>query len=345
MAGFLRDIWYMAAWSDEVGEALFRRRIIGEAILLFRKADGNVTALTDRCSHRFAPLSMGERQGDAVRCPYHGLVFDSAGACIASPFASTPPKGAAIRAWPVEERHGAIWLWAGDPRAADPSLIPDFSALDRPCGPPLTGIMPMRAGYEFGTDNLMDLSHIEFVHKGSFAGAGVIFAGQHEIRQEGETLHSDWWMPDVAAPPHTLGIYPREMRCDHWLDMRWNAPATMLLEVGATPASAPREQGCTVWQAHVLTPETATTTHYFWATTRAVDHVDPHADAFLRDLMQQAFEGEDKPIIEAAFANLDGGDFWTQRPVSLGIDAGGTRARRLIETMLRREHERERQRV
>lgn len=344
MATFLRDIWYMAAWSGEIGEALFRRRIIGEPILLYRKTDGSVTALTDRCSHRFAPLSMGTREGDAVRCPYHGLVFDSTGACIASPFADTPPKGAAIRGWPVEERYGAIWLWAGDPGAADPSLIPDFSALERPCGSPLTGIMPMRAGYEFGTDNLMDLSHIEFVHKGSFAGAGVIFAGEHKIRREGETLHSDWWMPDVAAPPHTLGIYPREKRCDHWLDMRWNAPATMLLEVGATPIGTPREQGCTVWQAHVLTPETATTTHYFWATTRSVDHVDPQADAFLHGLMQQAFEDEDKPIIEAAFANLDGGDFWARRPVSLGIDAGGTRARRLIENMLRREAERELQR-
>ncbi|MCW6528629.1 aromatic ring-hydroxylating dioxygenase subunit alpha [Sphingomonas sp. MMSM20] len=339
MAAFLRNCWYMAAWSDEVGDALFRRRIIGEPILLYRKTDGEVAALTDRCSHRFAPLSMGELQGDCVRCPYHGLVFDNAGTCIASPFSESPPKGAAIRAWPVEERHGAVWLWAGEASAADPSQIPDFSALARPCGPPLAGMMPMNAGYEFGTDNLMDLSHIEFVHKGSFAGAGVIFAGRHRVRQDGETLHSDWWMPDVAAPAHTLGVYPPEMRCDHWLDMRWNAPAAMLLEVGATPTGAPRDQGCIVWQAHILTPENETTTHYFWATTRAADHVDPQGDAFLRGLMQQAFEGEDKPIIEAAFANLDGGDFWSQRPVALGIDAGGTRARRMIEAMLRRERQ------
>jgi phenylpropionate dioxygenase-like ring-hydroxylating dioxygenase large terminal subunit len=338
MSTFLKSVWYMAAWSSEVGDALFRRRIAGEPILLYRRADGGIAALTDRCSHRFAPLSMGVRQGDAVRCPYHGLTFDSGGTCIGNPFSDTLPKGAQIRSWPVEERHNAVWIWAGDPATADPSLIPDFSALDRPCGPPLTGLMPMKAGYEFGTDNLMDLSHIEFVHTGSFAGAGVIFAGKHDVRQDGETLHSDWWMPDVAAPAHTIGVYPPDTRCDHWLDMRWNAPASMLLEVGATPAGQDRATGCTVWQAHILTPETETTTHYFWATTRSVDLVDEGMDGFVRGLMGQAFEGEDKPIIEAAFANLDGGEFWDQRPVSLGVDAGGTRARRLIEAMLRREN-------
>jgi len=338
-APFLKNIWYMAAWSSEIGDALFRRRIAGTPILLFRREDGAVAALTDRCSHRFAPLSIGTRQGDTVRCAYHGLTFAADGACVANPFSDVLPKGATIRSWPVVERDGAVWLWAGAPDQADIASIPDFSALMRPCGPPLTGLMPMDAGYQFGTDNLMDLSHIEFVHTGSFAGAGVIFAGEHRVRQDGETLHSDWWMPDVAAPPHTFGIYPSELRCDHWLDMRWNAPATMLLEIGATPKGEPRGEGCTVWQAHILTPETETTAHYFWATTRSGDHSDPGTDAFLRGLMEQAFEGEDKPIIEAAFANLDGRDFWDEKPVSLGIDQGGTRARRLIESMLRRETE------
>lgn len=338
-APFLKNVWYMAAWSSEIGDALFRRRIAGEPILLFRRADHMVAALTDRCSHRFAPLSMGTRRGDTVRCPYHGLTFAADGMCIANPFSDTLPKGATIRSWPVVERDGIVWIWAGAPDAADTATIPDFATLMRPCGPPLTGLMPMNAGYQFGTDNLMDLSHIEFVHTGSFAGAGVIFAGKHSVRQVGDTLHSDWWMPDVAAPAHTFGIYPPEQRCDHWLDMRWNAPASMLLEVGATPRGQPRDEGCIVWQAHILTPESETTAHYFWATTRSSDHIDPGADAFLRGLMGQAFESEDKPIIEAAFANLDGRDFWHEKPVSLGIDQGGTRARRLIETMLRREIE------
>jgi vanillate O-demethylase monooxygenase subunit len=192
----------------------------------------------------------------------------------------------------------------------------------------------MKANFEFGTDNLMDLSHIEFVHKGSFAGAGVIFAGEHVTREEEGFLHSNWWMPRVAAPAHTYGIYPREMVTDHWLDMRWQPPASMRLEVGATPHGSAREQGVIVQQAHILTPETESTTHYFWATTRSSGVASEPADAGLRALMAQAFDGEDKPMIEAAYDNLDGVDFWERKPVFLGIDAAGARARRILQRML-----------
>lgn len=60
-------------------------------------------------------------------------------------------------------------------------------------------------------------------------------------------------------------------------------------------------------------------------------------DVFLRGLMAQAFDTEDKPIIEAAYANLEGGEFWAQKPVSIGVDAGGARARRLLEMMIAKE--------
>ncbi|MEG3178874.1 Rieske 2Fe-2S domain-containing protein [Sphingomonas sp. RB3P16] len=144
MSAFLKQIWYMAAWSSEIeapetGGALFRRRIAGEPILLFRQEDGAVAALTDLCSHRFAPLSSGTRVGDTVRCPYQGLTFDAGGACVGNPFSATVPKGAQIRTWPVVELHGAVWIWAGDPALANPSTIPDFSLLERPCGAPLVG--------------------------------------------------------------------------------------------------------------------------------------------------------------------------------------------------------------
>jgi phenylpropionate dioxygenase-like ring-hydroxylating dioxygenase large terminal subunit len=332
-----RNCWYMAGWSNEVGDALLRRRILGEPILLFRTADGAPTALTDRCPHRFAPLSAGTREGDLVRCPYHGLAFDASGQCAHNPFSATLPKGAAVRNWPVHERDGIAWIWMGDADQADPALLPDFGTLFRNGAEPVRGLMPMRAPYEFATDNLMDLSHIEFVHRGSFAGAGVIFAGKHEVRRDGDRLHSNWWMPNVPAPGHTYGIYERGLPTDHWLDMRWDAPASMLLEIGATPVGEPRETSVIIHQAHIITPETADTAHYFWASTRGSGVASEQGDAMLFAMMTQAFEQEDKPIIEAAYANLDGRDFWDAKPAFLGIDAGGTRARRLVEELIGRE--------
>ncbi len=335
---YLRNAWYMAAWADEIGRHLLRRRILGQPILLYRGEDGEVAALTDRCPHRFAPLSAGTLEGDTVRCTYHGLAFNRAGECVHNPFSDRIPKGAAVRTWPVRERNGILWMWAGDPASADEARIPDFAILSASGHPPITGLMPLQAPYEFATDNLMDLSHIEFVHRGSFAGSGVIFAGEHKVVQDGDTLHSNWWMPNVPAPGHTYGVYERGMPTDHWLDMRWNAPASMLLEIGAAPLGHPRESGVILHQAHIITPETDSTAHYFWATTRGGGAPDAQRDAGTRALMEQAFGVEDKPIIEASFANLDGQDFWKAQPATLGIDQGGTRARRMLETMIRREN-------
>ena len=337
MTTYLRNIWYMAGWSEEVGEGLLARRIFDRNIVLFRTKDG-VAALADRCPHRFAPLSLGEKVGDSVVCPYHGLTYDGSGKCVRNPFSDTIPAAARVDAWHTVEKHGMIWLWGGDPKEANPLTIPDFSMVeDNDFTRVVRGSTLLEAPVEFGIDNLMDLSHIEFVHKGSFAGNGVIFNGQHVIKDEGDTLRSNWWMPGVKAPPHTVGVYPPDMETDHWLDMRWNAPASMQLEIGACPKGATRETGVIAQQAHILTPASPTTAHYFWATKRYHDLDSTETDDFLRTLFAQAFDEEDKPIIKAAYDNLEGQDFWSAQPLSLGIDAGGTRVRRKLEAMLKAE--------
>jgi phenylpropionate dioxygenase-like ring-hydroxylating dioxygenase large terminal subunit len=335
---FIKNIWYMAGWSEELGDQLLSRRLFDRQIVLFRKQDGSIAALADRCPHRFAPLSRGEKVGDAVQCGYHGLTFDGAGACIRNPFSEKIPAAAKVQSWAVVERHDMIWLWGGDAADANPALIPDFSMVaNSETVRAVHGYTLIEAPYEFATDNLMDLSHIEFVHKGTFAGAGVIFAGTHAVIEEGDTLRSNWWMPGVKAPPHTQGIYPPNMITDHWLDMRWNAPASMHLEIGATQTGEPRGEGVIAQQCHIVTPASATTAHYFWASTRTHDLDSPEVDGFLLQLFGQAFDDEDKPIIKAAYDNLEGQDFWDARPLSLGIDAGGTRARRKIQAMLKAE--------
>ena len=333
---FLENVWYMAAWSHEVGRDLLRRRLLGEPVLLLRKEDGQPVAMIDRCPHRFAPLSKGQRQADTIVCPYHGLTYDTAGVCVRNPFSNKIPAGAKVRTFPVAERDGIVWFWPGDPDKADEAAPPDFSVVVIDGMAPMTGLMPMKANYEYGTDNLMDLSHIEFVHKGTFAGRGVIFAGQHEVKVEGKRIRSNWWMPNIPAPAFTFAAYDPQTITDHWLDMRWDPPASMYLQVGACPAGGVREEAVILHQAHILTPETEETSHYFWATAR-LGPPSAEGDAMLAGLMEQAFGDEDKPIIEAAFANLDGTDFWDRKPISLGIDTGGTRARRMIQQLKKEE--------
>lgn len=340
---WLRNAWYMAGWSDEVGASGLARQIIGRAVFLFRKQDGSAAAILDRCPHRFAPLSRGTRDGDNLVCGYHGLAFSPEGKCVHNPFAERIPAGSDIPTFATRERDGIIWLWGGDADGADISLIPDFGFVpDTPHSRSVRGYTLMQANYEYGTDNLLDLSHIEFVHKGTFAGQGVIFAGEHSVATDGDTLHSNWWMPGIAPPSVAHGIFPPEAKVDHWLDMRWNAPASMRLHVGVAPHGAGRESGFELPQAHILTPADEHTTHYFWSSTRFHDLDSEAADAMLLALFGEAFDLEDKPMIEAAYRNVRGnleagGDFWKEKPLSLGIDQGGSRARRMLERMIAQE--------
>lgn len=339
MNDFPQNCWYMAGWSHEVGENVLGRRIAGRPTAIYRESGGAVAALLDRCPHRFARLSKGTREGDNLVCPYHGLTFDSSGSCVRNPYSDKIPAAARVDSWACVERDGIIWMWGGQREAADESRIPDFGALrDQPGRKVLRGYTHVQAPYQFCTDNLLDLSHIEFVHRGTFAGDGVIFAGKHKVIDEGETLHSNWWMENVPAPGACRPPYEEGQLTDHWLDMRWNAPASMRLDIGATLPGEARDAGYKVGgQAHIVTPETATTCHYFTANARheAVD--SDEVDAYLTELFRQAFDVEDKPIIEESFANMGGEDFWGAQPLSLGIDQGGARARRKIEKMIAAE--------
>ena len=66
---WVRDAWYVAAWSREIsGEGFLARTIINEPLVLYRTIAGSVVATEDRCCQRFAPLSLGRREGDDPRC-------------------------------------------------------------------------------------------------------------------------------------------------------------------------------------------------------------------------------------------------------------------------------------
>ncbi len=101
---FLRDYWYVGAWSDEVTHKPLARTLLSESIVFYRKPDGKVVALEDRCAHRRLPLSMGAVIGDTIQCAYHGLVYDAAGKCIKIPGQDSVPAGARVRSYPVIER-------------------------------------------------------------------------------------------------------------------------------------------------------------------------------------------------------------------------------------------------
>lgn len=338
--GYLRNAWYVAAWSSEVGRELMERTIVEEPVLLYRKESGEAVAIGNICAHRFAPLSMGKLVGDQVQCHYHGLRYDCSGACVHNPNADShiPPK-MKVPAYRLEEKHGLIWLWMGDDEAANPAAIPDFSCHEDPELAFVGGVIEMNAHYELITDNLLDLAHGEFVHEG-LLGSEAITRSKLESIEQGTTIYANRWMPEGEAMPAFAAMfagYEPDTLVDQWAYMRWDAPAHLLLDVGITHIGQPRNKGAWIYGTDILTPKDATTTYYFWGITRAYAVDDPAAGEFWRQNIALAFEGQDQPVIEAQQRMLGERGFEDMDPVLFASDAAAQRARRMLRKLIKEQ--------
>lgn len=337
MDDVLRNIWYAAAWSVELTDgAMIDRTLLDERVVLFRSADGKPVALSNMCPHRFVPLSMGKLcdRGDTVECAYHGLRFDTSGACIANPQGEIP-KGAGVRAYPAVERYSAIWIWMGDPKLADAGLIPAVDFLVPETWATGTGVTVVNCDYQLEVDNIMDLSHIEFLHP--MFSSEAVRSGKIEFRMDGDTVWSRRMIYNDDPPGFIRDAFkvPEGKRVDRWLDVRWNAPAIMALWTGGVESGKPRAEGIDWCSAHFFTPIDSNRTLYLWAIAfpRTMDDAEAMAMQSC-DALRYPFEHEDAPVIEAAHANMRGRDFWSLRPLILPGDGGAVRVRRLLKLLI-----------
>ncbi len=332
---YVLNIWYVAAWAFEVTDGLLGRRLLDTAVLIYRQPNGQAVAIGDRCPHRFARLSEGRLCADgSVECPYHGLRFDSTGACVLNPHEDGKiPRAARVTAYPLVERHGLLWIWMGDPARAEPAHIPVFDQIDGPGYRTITGVTEIGAHYELVADNLLDLSHTQFVHA-NFARADDVLKVRHEVTLEGDTVHSRRWIPNIIGPKSFTRSLPDPLaKVDHWIRVRWDAPGLHRLDVGVTPAGMPEQQGIRREGSHLLTPQTQASTHYFYASSRNYRLDDPQEDEAIREWHRIGFGEQDKPMIESVQRMMGGHDLMSLRPVLLPVDAAAVRARRVMERL------------
>ncbi len=335
---FLRNCWYVAGWSALVGRDPFRITILGEPVMLYRGDNGDVVALGDICPHRFASLSQGKMVGETIQCPYHGLRFDRTGSCVYNPHGDgVIPPGARVRSFPVIERHHAVWIWPGDPDLADPAAIPDFSVFDRADIASSRDYLHVAAHYELINDNLLDLSHGAFLHP-FLTTDGFAERSRTKMSQDGRLVHAFMWNDDEPITPLFQLVWDGEGdRGDMRTHIHWTAPSNLLLDVGVAPRGGAAEAGPWLPSAHLLTPESETSTHYFWMVGRNRRSEDEELGAIIHAGVKQAFEREDEPMILQISANLAGRDFWDMRPAILTGDGAAVRARRTLARMIRDE--------
>lgn len=213
----------------------------------------------------------------------------------------------------------------------DPTKIPDFSFLSQ--GQVLAkGASFIQSDYRLAIDNLMDLSHLEFVHAGTFGGRRIIDRSVYEVHDIGGSIEASWSMADIAAPRPGL----MSDRVDHWLRMRWNAPSSLELEVGFSAAGG---AGDTLrdLQAHIVTPAGPSSCWYFWAAPARLPKVGDAGDLERSDL-RAAFDDEDKPMLEAVQRNMrSDGNLVEMKPCYLPYDEAGMRVRRRLEQLVAAE--------
>ncbi len=334
---FILNCWYVAAWASELdaGE-LLARTIIGHPMLFYRRDDGQIVAMDDRCCHRFAPLSHGRREGDCVRCMYHGMKFDPLGACVEIPGQATIPPNARVRTYPARMHNNWIWVGMGDATRADFALLPDTSSLDSAGWSYKGGYSHFKCDYRLVIDNLLDFSHRAYVHPTTLGGSEDLALSRPTLAPLDCGVRVTWWIRDVTPSPYHQRFGNFSGNVDRWNFYDFLVPGILIMHGGAqaTGTGAPEGRIDTPIQTRgcqALTPETERTTHYFFAAPRMFALDDPAADEAVLHVLSTAF-AEDQVIIEAQQRNIDLDP--TAKPVVIAADGALVQMRRIMDRML-----------
>lgn len=338
--GFLHNCWYVAGRSEDFGQSLTATRLLNQEIVIFRGENGEPIALEDACPHRKLPLSCGSIQGSTVVCGYHGLTFDCSGACVAAPTQETAvPKRAVVRSYPVRDRWGFLWIWMGEADRADPDAIIDIPNFDNPSwGRTERGALEMDCNYLYITDNLLDPSHVAWVHLTSFAGAGTDSRPlEMDDTEDGVVI---WrWIASEPAPPYYADMLDFSDNCDRKQHYECRLPSTAINMSVYAPAGEGGPDKPLSPNAFVnisynfITPVDDRHSLYFW-----FQHRNMHAgDAAMSKRM---FEGavmafhEDKAILERVQTGMDNR---TTPYLNLGLDMGAMRFRKKVQKAIEAE--------
>jgi phenylpropionate dioxygenase-like ring-hydroxylating dioxygenase large terminal subunit len=329
---FLRDQWYIVAAAGEITQAPLARVICDEPVVIFRGADGKAGVLSDRCPHRKAPLSSGDVVGNDLRCGYHGITFARDGSCARIPGDLPAPRGFRARSFPAIERHGFIFMWPGE-GAPDESLLPDFFENDDPAWTPVPGYLHIKANYELMVDNILDLTHVVFVHKTTLAGGGVTETPL-EVEVKGDRIFARRMMFNVDTAPIYKAAKGLHGKIDRWQIFEWQPPSFVKVILGAREAgsTAESEGQPTHVVVNGFTPETGNTLHYFWSTSRPWALGDPKVSDLYRTMIDLAFR-EDMSIVERQQRLIDTDKSGTPL-MAFPFDRSGVGARRIVRRLL-----------
>jgi vanillate O-demethylase monooxygenase subunit len=339
--GWLRNAWYVAAWADELTEGPLERQIIGEHIVLFRQESGAPAAVSAFCSHRRLSLAKGRVTGDRIACGYHGLEFAADGACVNVPCQNAVPKGADIRGYRVEERWGLVWIWMGEAALADPATIVEIDHWGSPdwgynCG----AAMVYDCNYLLIADNLLDPSHVAWVHQTSFGGASCE-AVPMRIREAPSGFTVSRWITDAPVTPFYRDLVPFDGHADRLQQYEVRYPSLAVIKAVFVPAGEGGEGSGEPWgprafvmdSYNFITPENEGRSRYYWFQMRNVRPDDADLSMAMSAAVLAAFS-EDLEVLNEVQRGMNTA---TGPFVSIATDAGPLRFRNRLERLIEAE--------
>lgn len=333
---YLRNPWYVAALSSEIDRALTPLRILGENVVFYRTRAGTPVALEDACPHRKLPLSKGRLQEDVVECGYHGLTFNAGGRCVAAPTQDSIPPTALVHSYPVTDKWGLVWIWMGEPGLADVAKILDIENFANPEWN-ITGgdALTCNCHYLYLTDNLLDPSHVAWVHRTSFAASGTDNTPLETVEiDDGLIVYR--WIYDCEPPPFYAPLVKFKGNCDRLQHYEVRYPSIAINKSVFSPAGEGGPEKPLTDRSYVmisynfLTPIDENVTRYHWLQQR---NTDPNNEEVTRTIAQGASRAflEDQEILEAVHKGIANE---TSRHINLGLDAGSLQFRRMLDKMI-----------
>ncbi len=335
---FPLDQWYVAAFSSDLTDQAIARKFLNHPVVLFRTGDGRAAALEDRCCHRSLPLSCGTVEAKGVRCGYHGLLYAPNGSCIEIPGQERIPAKARVKSYPIAEKNHIIWIWMGREDGGLPTHeAPGYPHHDDPKYKFGSGMYHYQAPYQLIHDNLLDLSHLGYVHLKTIGGnAKQHMNAEMKVSSEGNTVRVVRLMPNSAPPPTYTAAWPFGETCDRWQEIEFDVTHLRIWTGAVVPGTDaiqdPDRGGFHMRGFHGVTPETEESTHYFWSMAANHHPAMPETiDTVVRET-KYTFD-EDRIVIEAQHANMrqfGSASSW----LDIHVDVGATRARRIMSRLI-----------
>ena len=339
-APWAKNQWYIAGFTSEISDKPIARTYLNRRVVLFRDAQGTAQALSGICPHRMMPMEHGSVQGDRIVCAYHGLKFDTNGACVEAPTSPSLPK-CALTKFPLREAEPFFWIWVGEPALAESTPLPPQDEAGIGAAGWTTVCVDyqlMRSRYTLLIDNLFDLSHLGFIHS-ELVGDGTNALALLEPRVEDRSGR--------LVVTRTISNIPP----DHFSKMLFPAAEeriTVCVEsdqvaVGLINAGSPMYNGPTTTApllghqnfVHAFTPETEYTTHYWIVMTRDFRQDDAQLSAGLA-MRMRAVVAQDITALEAIEPLIQTAKDLPNE-ISMKPDFGAMQARLRVIRMINRE--------